>query len=248
MGRVHLGMGAASYLISGIWALSLVVGMVLALQGGQFIPSYFEDSKTLFPIWPVIDPGAALRLFMATLAVVFLPKLLGLLLELKRARIQGSPMHALRSTVGVFYETIYSMLIAPILMITQTVGAIQIFAGLDSGWKAQKRDDGALSFSDAMKFARLHTLIGALVAAIAWKVSPGLLVWMAPVVAGLLLAGPVSWLTARPVGAFSRWALATREEIAPPQIIVDVEKAADVWRQRLMPANDTEALSAAAAA
>ncbi|MGE0053726.1 MAG: glucans biosynthesis glucosyltransferase MdoH [Hyphomicrobium sp.] len=248
MGRVHLGMGAASYLISGIWALSLVVGMVLALQGGQFIPSYFEDSKTLFPIWPVIDPGAALRLFMATLAVVFLPKLLGLLLELKRARIQGSPMHALRSTVGVVYETIYSMLIAPILMITQTVGAIQIFAGLDSGWKAQKRDDGALSFSDAMKFARLHTLIGALVAAIAWKVSPGLLVWMAPVVAGLLLAGPVSWLTARPVGAFSRWALATREEIAPPQIIVDVDKAADVWRQRLMPANETEALSAAAAA
>ena len=31
------------------------------------IPSYFEDSKTLFPIWPVIDPGAALRLFIATI-------------------------------------------------------------------------------------------------------------------------------------------------------------------------------------
>jgi len=247
MGRVHLGMGAASYLISGVWALSLAVGIVLALQGGQFIPSYFEDSKTLFPIWPIIDPGAALRLFMATLGVVFLPKLLGWVLELKRARIVRSPLHAVRSTVGVVYETIFSMLIAPILMITQTVGAIQIFAGLDSGWKAQKRDDGALSFYEAMDFARLHTLIGALVAVIAWKVSPGLLVWMAPVVAGLLLAGPVSWLTARPAGAFSRWALATREEMAPPEIIVEGERAADAWRSRLSPANnDNAGLQAAA--
>jgi membrane glycosyltransferase len=37
------------------------------------IPSYFRDAKTLFPIWPIIDPGAALRLFLATLVVVLLP-------------------------------------------------------------------------------------------------------------------------------------------------------------------------------
>lgn len=233
MGRVHLGMGAASYLISAVWALSLIVGIVLALQGGQFIPSYFEDSKTLFPIWPVIDPGAALRLFLATLAVVFLPKLLGMLLEWKRARINRDPVHFVRSTIGVIYETIFSMLIAPILMITQTVGSIQIFMGLDSGWKAQQRDGGALTFVDAMHFARLHTLIGALVAVIAWKVSPGLLVWMSPVVAGLLLAGPVSWLTSRDAGAFSRWALATREEIDPPAIVEQAVQAGEAWRMRL---------------
>lgn len=233
MGRVHLGMGAASYLISAVWALSLVVGIVLALQGGQFIPSYFEDARTLFPIWPLMDPGAALRLFLATLAVVMLPKVLGLMLELKRARRMGSVLHAVRSTVGVAYETVFSMLIAPILMITQTAGAIQIFAGIDSGWKAQKRDDGALSFKDAMHFARWHTLIGAAVAMIAWKVSPGLLVWMSPVVAGLLLAGPVSWLTSRPAGAFSRWALATREEIAPPQIVVAADAESAAWREQL---------------
>lgn len=207
--------------------------MVLALQGGQFIPSYFEDSKTLFPIWPVLDPGAALRLFMATLAVVFLPKGLGLILEWKRARMNRDLHHFVRSTVGVVYETIYSMLIAPILMITQTVGSIQIFMGLDSGWKAQKRDGGALSFVDAMHFARLHTLIGAVVAIIAWKVSPGLLVWMSPVVAGLLLAGPVSWITSHKAGAFSRWALATREEIDPPAIVEQVERAEEAWRVRL---------------
>ncbi len=67
-------MGAFAYLVSAIWALSLATGIVLALQSQQLIPSYFQDSKTLFPIWPVIDPGAAMRLFLGTMAVVLLPK------------------------------------------------------------------------------------------------------------------------------------------------------------------------------
>ncbi|MBK9078202.1 MAG: glucans biosynthesis glucosyltransferase MdoH [Hyphomicrobium sp.] len=246
MGRVHLGMGAMSYLISAVWALSLIVGLVLALQGQQIIPSYFRDAKTLFPIWPIIDPGAALRLFLATLGVVLLPKGLGLLLEWKRARREGNAMHAVRSTIGVLYETIYSMLIAPILMLTQTVGSIQIFAGIDSGWKAQKRDDGALSLRDAFWFARWHMGIGLFVAIIAYAVSPGLLGWMAPVVLGLVLAGPVSWLTSRPAGRFSRWALSTEEERTPPPILVATETRAAEWAERLPRPTESAVLSKAA--
>ena len=77
MGRLHLLMGATSYLMSLVWASSLAVGIVLALQGQQMIPSYFIDEKTLFPVWPVTDPGAALRLFFATMLVVLMPKFLG---------------------------------------------------------------------------------------------------------------------------------------------------------------------------
>ena len=92
MGRVHLLMGATSYLISLVWAASLIVGVVLALQGQQLIPSYFIDRRTLFPVWPVIDPGAALRLLFATMAIVLLPKILGLMLEVKRAQYAREPM------------------------------------------------------------------------------------------------------------------------------------------------------------
>ncbi|MGQ0456938.1 MAG: glucans biosynthesis glucosyltransferase MdoH [Hyphomicrobium sp.] len=230
MGRVHLGMGAASYLISGVWALSLVVGVILALQSQQLIPSYFQDEKTLFPIWPVIDPGAALRLFLATLVVVLLPKGLGLILEWRRAR---SAAAALRVTAGVMFETVYSMLIAPILMLTQTIGAIQILLGFDSGWSAQKRDDGRLPLAAALWFARWHMLIGFVVAVIAWNVSPGLLAWMAPVVLGLVLAGPVAWYTSLKASAASRWALATMEDKAPPAILIAANAAATAWRRRL---------------
>ena len=249
MGRVHLGMGVTSYLISAIWAFSLVVGLVLALQGQQIIPSYFQDAKTLFPIWPVIDPGAALRLFLATMAVVLLPKGLGLILEWKKARASGDAAGAVRTTLGVMYETVFSMLIAPILMLTQTVGSIQILAGRDSGWSAQKRDDGALPFANAMHFARWHTLVGVTVAAIAWAVSPGLLGWMAPVVLGLLLAGPVSWLTSRQAGRFARWAMATEEERTPPAILVSAAALMDAWALRLKntaPAQPSGARAAAA--
>ncbi|MEI9902345.1 MAG: hypothetical protein WDN31_22240 [Hyphomicrobium sp.] len=37
MGRLHLLMGATSYLMSLVWASSLVVGIILALQGQQMI-------------------------------------------------------------------------------------------------------------------------------------------------------------------------------------------------------------------
>lgn len=229
MGRVHLGMGAMSYLISAVWALSLIVGLVLALQGQQMIPSYFQDSKTLFPIWPIIDPGAALRLFLATLAVVFLPKGLGLILEWKRALAARDSWAAIRATAGVFLETLYSMLIAPILMITQTAGSLQILVGRDAGWNAQSRGDGAIGFADAMRFARWHMVIGVGMAAIAWSHSLGLLAWMAPVILGLLLAGPMSWLTSRPAGRLARWALATQEELNPEPVVKDAAARFATW-------------------
>lgn len=248
MGRLHLGMGATAYLISAVWALSLIVGIVLALQGQQMIPSYFRDAKTLFPIWPIIDPGAALRLFLATIVVVLLPKFLGLFLVWKHALAERSPLGALRVTLGVFTETIYSMLIAPIFMVTQTVGSIQILAGFDSGWKAQRRNDGALPFDDAMWFSRWHTAIGIIASVIIWNVSPGLLGWMLPVLLGLVFAGPVSWLTSLKAGPIERWMLATAEDRAPPPVLVDAEHRARNWSERIAVADALAGTPEAAAA
>lgn len=248
MGRLHLGMGAASYLISGVWAMSLIVGVVLALQGQQMIPSYFRDDKTLFPIWPTIDPGAALRLFMGTMVVVLLPKALGLLLAWKQMRKERNFFGAIRVTIGVLIETVYSMLIAPIFMVTQTVGAAEILAGRDSGWKPQKRNDGAITFDDAMWFARWQTAIGGIVGAITYTVSPALLAWMSPVIGGLILAGPVSWLTSRRAGPIERWALATNEDRRPPPVLVDAGHRSRDWERKMTTPGALSPLPDAAAA
>ena len=156
MGRIHLAMGVGAYLVSAVWAISLIVGLVLALQGQQIVPSYFEDSKTLVPIWPVIDPGAALRLFIATMAVVLLPKALGLVIAIDRAYAADDVVGIARVTGGMVLETAISMLLAPIMMVMQTVAVIQIVAGIDAGWKAQRRDGDGIRLSEALKFHAWH--------------------------------------------------------------------------------------------
>lgn len=232
MGRVHLVMGAFSYMVSAVWAASLAVGVVLALQGQQMIPSYFEDSKTLFPIWPVIDPGAALRLFLATMAVVLLPKAMGLALEVRRAVVgREEASDIARAVVAVLVETVFSMLLAPVLMITQTVAVFQIVSGIDTGWRPQRRDNGALAFEDAFRFHWRHTTVGLTLALICWWVTPELVAWMGPIILGLVLSAPMSWYIAQPAGPVLAWLLSTPEDRSPPAILTRAQSRTREWAE-----------------
>ncbi|WP_291176568.1 glucans biosynthesis glucosyltransferase MdoH [Hyphomicrobium sp.] len=233
MGRLHLFMGALSYIVSAIWAASLAVGLVLALQGQQLLPSYFTDSKTLFPIWPVIDPGAAMRLFLATLAVVLLPKALGLALEMKRAHRARELFGMPRAVAGVATETVFSMLFAPIMMMTQTSSVLQTFLGRDAGWKAQRRDGAHMRLAEAIRFHWPHMLVGVVVTIVCWETSPGLLVWMAPVVLGLVLSGPLNWLTSQDAGPAMSAILSTSVDRQPASIELRALRHAEIWRDRL---------------
>ena len=233
MGRIHMAMGAFAYLVSAIWAASLAVGLVLLLQGQQLIPSYFQDSKTLFPVWPEIDPGAALRLFMATMGVVLLPKALGLVLELRHEVATRDWLSMPRTVVAVATETIASMLIAPIMMMTQTVAVFEILLGRDSGWAPQKRGDSAIPLADCLRYHWLHIATGVLLCLVVWSTTPGLAVWMAPVILGLLLSAFTNWFTARPAGFFMRWLLSTREDRRPPATLATVNEREETWSERV---------------
>jgi membrane glycosyltransferase len=241
MGRVHLTMGAFAYLVSAIWAASLAVGLVLLLQGQQLIPSYFQDSKTLFPVWPVIDPGSALRLFMATMGVVLLPKGLGLILELQRVYAARERGGSLRAIAAVATETVYSMLIAPILMMTQTSAVGQILMGRDAGWKPQSRDENGIPLTDAMRFHARHMIAGMILALLCWNTTPELAIWMAPVILGLLLSGFINWYTARPAGLVMRYLLSTPQDRAPAPTLLRTELLAADWSRRILADGSREA-------
>ncbi|KWT72061.1 Glucans biosynthesis glucosyltransferase H [Hyphomicrobium sulfonivorans] len=233
MGRLHLLMGATSYLMSLVWASSLVVGIVLALQGQQMIPSYFIDEKTLFPVWPVTDPGAALRLFFATMAIVLMPKFLGLALEIKRAYAARERRGRMRAVAGVVTETLFSILISPILMVTQTVAVFQVLFGFDSGWRPQSRDGEGLSFVSALRYHRWHMAIGVVMAVLCYEASALVLAWMSPVILGLVLAAPVSWLTSRKAPRILRSLLSTRDGRKEPAIVESARRAGDEWAMQI---------------
>ena len=236
MGRIHLLMGATAYLVSAIWGLSLAVGIVLALQGTHVIPSYFLDGKSLFPIWPVVDPGAAFRLFLATMAVVLLPKAVGLILELRRVAAAGERGGAARVTGGVIVETLFSMLIAPILMATQTTAVSQILIGMDAGWKPQQRGETGIRMLEAFRFHAWHILIGLAMAALSFTVSVSLMGWMAPVILGLSLSALIGWWTARCSGRLLSYLLSTKDDLSPPPILLSARRRAEIWARDPLPA------------
>jgi len=229
--RLHLAMGTYAYLASALWALSLVIGVVLSVQSAYTLPVYFPDEKTLFPIWPVIDPTKALYLFLGTVAVVLLPKVLGIASAVIRGDIAARPMHWF--LLGAAIETLFSMLVAPILMLTQTSAVIEILRGKDSGWSAQRRDGEVLGLDQVVRFHKWHVLIGGALAVVCGLVSIYVFAWMAPIIIGLLLAVGLSTMMSKPPLAWVNRALSTAEDIRPPAIFLAVAQRHANWARRL---------------
>jgi membrane glycosyltransferase len=222
LSRVHLAMGAFAYLASPIWALTLLVGVVLAVQAKYATPTYFGNEASLFPKWPVFDAETALALFLATVLVVHLPKLLGGIWALRNAEERKRNGGAMRVAAGVLLESILSTLLAPLLMVTQTSAVLSILMGRDAGWGAQQRRPGAkATLLQFMGQHRWHMMWGAAGAAICSAISPAVLAWMSPIIAGLLLAAPIALWTARNSGQVMATLLGTREERHPPPLLAE---------------------------
>ncbi|MBP0651512.1 hypothetical protein J8J40_31070, partial [Mycobacterium tuberculosis] len=67
--------------------LLLLVGLALALQARFFRPEYFTKDFSLFPAWPRFDSERALSLFLLTMGVLLLPKVLGTIETLIRGDV-----------------------------------------------------------------------------------------------------------------------------------------------------------------
>ncbi|MEE2692823.1 MAG: glucans biosynthesis glucosyltransferase MdoH [Pseudomonadota bacterium] len=230
--RLHLMIGVMSYLASPTWLLLILVGMALSLQGKFLQPQYFGDEAVLFPNWPVIDSARALALFGATMAILFAPKLYGLVAGWLSKRWRRS-VGVTRTTLGVLVETLLSVLVAPILMAAQTSAVASILFGRDAGWTPQQRDAGGYSAKDAFRRHGQAMMLGVVLLVSALLISPIFAAWLAPAMVGLILAGPLSyWTGSNELGAaFARAGLlATPEEIDAPSSFGAARRAAEAYR------------------
>lgn len=192
--RVHFAVGIMSYLSSLFWLGLIMVGVSLTLQAKWVRPEYFPDAVQLFPNWPRFDPERMLQLFVITMAVLFLPKLIGLISKLINEESRRAAGGILGSIASVIVEMLLSALYAPIMMLLQSRQIYEIFRGRDSGWATQRRD-GETSWAEAWRYHRWHTGIGLLLGASAWLISPILLAWLSPILVGLILSVPLSKLS-----------------------------------------------------
>ena len=219
--RVHLAIGIMSYLASPVWLALIAIGFALSLQAYFIRPEYFTDSFQLFPTWPHFDSERMIRLFGLTLVVLLLPKLLGLARALWMKDVRRGCGGPVRLVASFFAELIVSALLAPIMMAIHSRQVYEIVAGRDAGWSPQRRGDGELPWGDTWRFHRWHTAFGIVVAATAYVLSPAILAWLAPTLAGLFFAVPISRASGSTrVGALFRNAglLVTPDETRPDPI------------------------------
>jgi membrane glycosyltransferase len=217
--RLHLLMGIGSYITAPLWLMFLMASILISVQARFVRPDYFPAGRSLFPVWPVIDPVRAMWVFGGTMALLLAPKLLSYLVLLVQSDLRRGCGGAMRAFLSLLLETLIAGLIAPVTMLTQSGHVTAILFGRDAGWQPQRRDDDSMPFAQIIRLYWRHTGLGLLLGGLAWLVSPFLALWMLPVVLGLTLAVPLAALTAATApGRVLRCIglLQTPEELRPP--------------------------------
>lgn len=229
--RVHFLIGVFGFLMSPIWLAMILVGLALSANVLLSRPDYFPQTYQLFPEWPVFDPVRMLWLFIAAMGFLLVPKFIAILRAWMRplARNVGGKARILTSAL---FEIILSALIAPVQMLIQTRQIYDILRGRDSGWEAQVRAGQMPPWSVVIRRHALHVILGVATLVVLGYLSPEQLIWLSPILAGLILSPLTSRWSGSPV--FGRWArrqglLVTPEERDPPEILT----AATGWSHRI---------------
>jgi membrane glycosyltransferase len=223
--RLHLLTGIGSYLTAPMWLLFLVFGILISLQAQFVRPEYFPKGFSLFPKWPAQDPILAAWVFAGTMGLLVVPKLLAYLLLGTQRRNRRQFGGGARVFASLVIETFLSGLIAPVMMIFQSAAIAEIVLGRDAGWQVQRRDGGEMPAKELMRKYAWPTFFGVAMAASAYAVSLPLLLWMTPVLVGLLLCIPIAMLSSRVSRPDARL-FRTPEQTAPPQVLVRAEEFA----------------------
>jgi membrane glycosyltransferase len=204
MGRVNLVLAILMYTGAPAWLAFMVLGMTQAVAGtmGPQVPL---DQV----LWGTPGPEVAIALFVTMMGITFAPKLIGYahaLVDAARRRAFGGGLKVL---LGAVAELFVSVLVAPVVMLAQSIFVAGLFLGRKVQWEAQVRDGHAIPWSQAVRGMWPQTLFGlAAGAALAWQ-APFVLPWAAPVLIGLLLSIPITVATSHPAvgGALARTGL-----------------------------------------
>ncbi len=177
-----------------------------------------------------VNIALGVAMFFIMFAVSLVPKLLGVL---DIALIPGGASGyggRLRFALGALAETLFSILLAPVVALRVTLFLIGLAFGRSVIWGGQNRDAYRLTWADAARGLWPQTLFGlTLLAAIVASAGFASAAWAGPMIAGLTLAIPYAVLTADP--RFGAWAArvglcAVPDEIRLPPALARLEQLA----------------------
>lgn len=229
LSRMHLLSGIVAYLSSPLWLALLLLSSVLSAIEAAKKPQYFVPGfASLFPHWPQIRLGEISLLLGVTLAVLLLPKVLGATLAIRARQVRrryGGTAHLLLS---LLVEQLFSMLLAPSMMLFHSTFVVQTLAGRSVSWNAQDRSERGVTLRQAFRRQKWHLVIGLLWGGAMLRLAPQFFWWLTPVLAGLLCSVFLTTWTSRPSAGrlLQRWGLLlTPEETEPPGELVALRNA-----------------------
>ena len=216
--RFNILNGIMAYGSSPLWVLSLVFGVLVGAQ---------EHHDAAAPLPGIFHPGiVSVVVYAYIMCLLLLPKVLGAAIFMRSSENLKLCGGSIKLAFGVAAETIHSMLMAPILMLFYTRFVLASFSGTEVQWGRQTRS-GAQGPS-IMDWVGTHgtNFIFALaaIALVRW-LSPALVLWLAPLLAGPILAVPLCLLTASAalgLRAKAKGWFLIPEEAAPPVELVGI--------------------------
>jgi membrane glycosyltransferase len=186
-------------------------------------PVYFQPgARALFPDWPISRPHEIAMLLLLTIIVLLLPKLLGATLAMTKGSLRRGFGGIHRLVPSLLVEQIFSMLLAPMMMVYHSLFVVSTLAGKTVRWDAQSRGDRGLSYGEALRRHALHVVLGLVWGVVILECAPRFIWWIMPVLAGLLFSVLLAvWTSGPTLGRrLRRWGLLlTPEETqTPPEL------------------------------
>jgi membrane glycosyltransferase len=196
--RIHMVTGVMAYATSPIWFAVLLLSSFVTCKEALEGYEYFEPGTySLFPAWPEYRTGEIAMLLTITIVVLLLPKALGAILVLTD-KVQRKAFGGTRAILsGLLVEQLFSMLLAPVMMVFHSSFVMQTLLGHVVKWDAQARDDRGITFKEGFARMKWQMALGFVWGAVILAFAPAFIWWMIPVIAGLLLGVPLTMLTSR---------------------------------------------------
>ncbi len=230
--RLHLLRGFSAYLTAPLWLLLMLMGLALTLR---------PEWGATYGASPMAGEGLTHQsavlsgLFVLSMLLLQAPKVMAFAAMTASEEALAGFGGVRSALAGMAAEMVLSTLIAPVMMLNQVRALASILSGRDSGWPAQTREEGVLSLNEAVRRHGVDTLAGLALGGTALCASWAALLWLSPVILGLLSAIPLAILTSRrDLGLKARGAglFLIPEEIAPPPLISHVN-ALKAWPPEL---------------
>jgi len=199
--RLHFLLGSIAYISSLIWLLMLVLSTADAVIRAINSNVYFTEAHQLFPSWPIAKTGLIIALISLTIALLLLPKVMGIIVAIThRNREFGGTWAILK---GTFIETLFAILIAPLMMVFHAYFVISVFLGFKVNWDAQEREGRLLPWKEALARTWRTTIAALAWGALTFYYAPIFFWWLTPILSGLILAAPIVRYSSSP--SFGEW-------------------------------------------